>query len=303
MTQPSDPTAVFAGYRDLLFSIVYNLLGSAADSEDVLQETWLAWTGRASRTDADKIDNPRAYLVRIAVNQALARQAAINRRREVYVGQWLPEPVLTQSASPEAAELDGVGSTLRTEAVSIALLVVLETLTPLERAVFVLHDVFGYQHAEIAHIIGRSTVAIRQLSHRAREHVHARRPRYQADPQVQRQATERFVTAALGGDIGELLRILAPDVTLWTDGGGKARAAGLRPIYGREKVARLLAAVATRPPQDLDIRYRYVNGDPSALLFSEGAPYAVLVVDSDQETGEIRGVYAVTNPDKLSQVS
>ncbi|MEN3304655.1 MAG: hypothetical protein V7603_857 [Micromonosporaceae bacterium] len=296
-----DATRVFAGYRELLFSITYNLLGSVADSEDVLQETWLSWTARNSRPSAEKIENPRAYLVRIAVNQALERQAAIIRRREVYVGPWLPEPLLTDGAAkPEA---DVASAALRAEAVSIAMLVVLETLTPLERAVFVLHDLFGYSHIEIAGIIDRTPAATRQISHRSREHVHARRPRYQANPRIQRQATERFLAAALGGDLGELLNILAPDVTLWTDGGGKTRAAALRPIHGRDKVARLLAAIASHHPQGLDIRYRYVNGDQSAVLFSEGAPYAVLVVDSDDPSGKIRGIYAVANPDKLARVS
>jgi RNA polymerase sigma-70 factor (TIGR02957 family) len=283
-----EATQVFVGHRELLFSVVYNLLGSVTDTEDVLQETWLSWAARSSQPMP--IENPRAYLVRIAVNQALARQATISRRRESYVGPWLPEPLPTDDAADPAE---------RSESVSLALLVVLETLTPLERAVFVLHEVFGYAHTEIAEILDRSPSAVRQLAHRARAHVHARRPRYQADRLVQRQVTERFVAAAFGGDIKALMEILAPDVTLWTDGGGSGGGA-LRPVQGREKVARLVTGVAARLPKDLAVRYQHVNGDPSAVVFADDSPFAVMVLDLDPEDDQVRGIYGVTNPDKLS---
>ncbi|MFI1334610.1 RNA polymerase sigma factor SigJ [Streptomyces sp. NPDC020845] len=300
---PADTaTRVFVSYRELLFSVVYNMLGSVADTEDVLQETWLSWAGRRRHSPMAEIDNPRAYLVRIAVNHALARRAGINRRRETYIGPWLPEPLVTDTAADTPADTaDAADQALRAETVSMALLVVLETLTPLERAVFVLHEVFGYAHPEIADILDRSPSAVRQLAHRARGHVHARRPRYQAHPRVQRQATERFVSAALGGDVGALMEVLAPEVTLWTDGGGKARSA-LRPIHGREKVARTLTGYSSRPPQGLDIQYRSVNGDPSAVIFAGEAPYAVMVMDLTPEGDQISSVYLVTNPDKLSAV-
>jgi RNA polymerase sigma-70 factor (ECF subfamily) len=281
-------TELFVGHRELLFSVVYNMLGSVADTEDVLQETWLSWS-RA--WPSARIDNPRAYLVRIAVNEALGRQATISRRRESYVGPWLPEPLVTDEA---------VDPAVRAESVSIAMLVVLETLTPLERAVFVLHEVFGYAHTEIAEILSRSPSAIRQLAHRARSHVESRRPRYQADPRVQKKVTERFVAAAFGGDIGALMELLAPDVTMWTDGGG--RAGGLRPIEGREKVARLISSVTARLPSDLVVRYRTVNGDPSAVIFADDSPFAVMVLDLSPEDDQIRGIYGVTNPDKLSHI-
>ncbi|MER5433500.1 RNA polymerase sigma factor SigJ [Streptomyces sp. NPDC002588] len=292
-------TQVFDDHRELLFSIVYNMLGSVADTEDVLQETWLSWASRSQAPDAERIDNPRAYLVRITVNRALAHQAAVSRRRETYVGPWLPEPLvgpLTGSSGDDAAE-----ATVRAESVSMALLVVLETLTPLERGVFVLHEVFGYAHTEIADILGRSPAAIRQLAHRAREHVQARRPRYEPDPQVRQQVTERFLAAALGGDLDALLRLLAPEVTLWGDGGGKG-AGGLRPLQGRDKVARLLAAVAPRSGRGLQVAYRRVNGDPSALLFAGDTLYAVLVLDLTPDGDQVRGIYAVANPDKLSHI-
>ena len=303
-TAAATATQVFLDHRELLFSIVYNMLGSVADTEDVLQETWLAWAPRAQAPRAEPIDNPRAYLVRIAVHQALARQAAIRRRRETYIGPWLPEPLVTplaDTASPNDAG-DAANAAVQAEAVSMALLVVLETLTPLERAVFVLGEVFGYSHPEIAEILGRRPAAIRQLAHRAREHVHARRPRYQADPGLRRQVTERFVAAVSGGDLPTLLHLLAPEVTLWADGGGKAVAAGLRPVHGRDTVARLLASGVSRAPQGLGVRYRQVNGEPAALLFAGDAPFAVIVLDLTPDGQQICGIYTVTNPDKLARV-
>jgi RNA polymerase sigma factor (sigma-70 family) len=303
----SDPVAntatqVFHDHRELLFSIVYNMLGSVADTEDVLQETWLSWTTRNQAPSAERIDNPRAYLVRIAVNRALSHQATISRRRETYIGPWLPEPLVSPLTDTPIPDDAADAAVLRAESVSMALLVVLETLTPLERAVFVLHEVFGYAHTEIAEILGRSPSAIRQLAHRAREHVHARRPRYQPNPHVRQQVTERFLAAALGGDLDALLQILAPEVTLWGDGGGKAQAAGgLRPLHGRDKVARLLAAVAPRFGKSLNIVYRRVNGDPSVLLFAGDTPYAVIVLDLTPDN-QVCGIYAVANPAKLSHV-
>ncbi|MCH5671335.1 RNA polymerase sigma factor SigJ [Streptomyces gilvus] len=288
-----EATDVFIGHRELLFGLVYNMLGSVADTEDVLQETWLSWTGRGTAG----IDNPRAYLVRIAVNHALQRRGVITRRRETYVGPWLPEPLV---ADGDGAE----DPALRTESVSLAMLVVLESLTPLERAVFVLNEVFGYAHTEIAEIIDRTPAAVRQLAHRARGHVHARRPLYRAHPRVRREATERFVRAALGGDIAELMEILAPDVTVWTDGGGRRKPAGLKPVHGRDKAVRLINSFTTRGrgPTDLDLRYRRVNGDDAAVLFQGDSPYAVMVMDLTPDGDRVSDVYIVTNPDKLTHV-
>ncbi|MFC8513642.1 RNA polymerase sigma factor SigJ [Streptomyces sp. NPDC057257] len=287
-----EATDVFMDHRELLFSLVYNMLGSVADTEDVLQDTWLSWSARGT----DGIANPRAYLVRIAVNHALQRRATISRRRETYVGPWLPEPLVADDRTADEPAL-------RTESVSLAMLVVLESLTPLERAVFVLNEVFGYPHTEIADIIDRKPAAVRQLAHRARDHVHARRPLYRAHPRVRREATERFVRAALGGDIGELMEILAPDVTVWSDGGGRRRAAGLRPVHGRDKVVRLITSFTTRRDrQHLDLSYRRVNGDDAAVLFQGDSPYAVMVMDLTPEGDRVSGVYIVTNPDKLTHV-
>lgn len=310
-TAADTATRVFVDHRDLLFSVVYNMLGSVADAEDVLQETWLSWAARAGRSPTADIEHPRAYLVRIAVNHALAGQAGAARRRETYVGQWLPEPLFSRGTgsgsdgalAPAGTDdtPDGADRALRTESVSMALLVVLETLTPLERAVFVLHEVFGYAHTEIAGILDRSPSAVRQLAHRAREHVHARRPRFRTRPRVQRQVTERFVAAALGGDVGTLMELLAPDVAMWSDGGGKVHSAP-RPIHGREKVARMVAGFAARPRDGLDIRYRSVNGDSSLVVYEAGAPYGVVVMDLTPEGDRVAAVYIVINPDKLSDV-
>ena len=289
-----EATDVFMDHRELLFGLVYNMLGSVADTEDVLQETWLSWTGRGTAG----IANPRAYLVRIAVNHALQRRTSVARRRETYVGPWLPEPLVADDA-------DAGDPALRSESVSLAMLVVLESLTPLERAVFVLNEVFGYAHTEIADIIDRTPAAVRQLAHRAREHVHARRPRYRAHPRVRREATERFVRAALGGDIAELMEILAPDVTVWTDGGGNRKPAGLRPVHGRDKAVRLITGYSTRggvQHRELDLRYRRVNGDDAAVLFDGESPYAVMVMDLTPEGDRVSGIYVVTNPDKLTHV-
>ncbi|MGH3309200.1 MAG: sigma-70 family RNA polymerase sigma factor [Streptomyces sp.] len=304
----ADPaTRIFLDHRELLFSIVYNMLATVADTEDVLQETWLSWAGRNEAADAGGIASPRAYLVRIAVNKALARKDALARRRETYVGPWLPEPLVTGltgvADTPAATGTGDVADAAeRSEALSMALLVVLETLTPLERAVFVLHEVFGYAHTETSVILGRSPAAVRQLAHRAREHVHARRPRYQADPLLHRQVTERFTDAVFGGDLGALLRLLAPDVILLGDGGGKAAAAGPRPVTGRDKVARLLVARAAHRPEGLSVHYRQINGDPSVLLFADGSPFAVLVLDLTPDGEHVCGIYNVTNPDKLSRL-
>jgi RNA polymerase sigma factor (sigma-70 family) len=284
-------TAVFAEHRGLLFSLVYDLLGTVSDTEDVLQETWLAWASSSRQ----EVVNARAYLVRIAVNQALLRLRRQRRSRERYVGPWLPEPLVTGADAADSAE--------QAEAVSLAMLVVLETLTPLERTVFVLGEVFGYDHGEVAAILGRRPAAVRQLAHRAREHVQARRPRYRPDPTVRRAATERFLAAAVGGDLHALLEVLAPDVTLWTDGGGRLRAAR-RVIQGRDKVARLLVASATEPIMaGLTFGYAEVNGDPAALLFTGGELFGVVVVDPSEDGERVRAIYGVVNPDKLTRLA
>ncbi|MEV0317822.1 RNA polymerase sigma factor SigJ [Streptomyces sp. NPDC050658] len=301
-SEADDATRAFVDHRELLFSLVYNMLGTVADTEDVLQETWLAWAPRHAARDARPIESPRAYLVRIAMNKALDRQAAISRRRETYIGPWLPEPLLTGAVDPGHVP-DAAEAVERAESVSMALLVVLETLSPLERAVFVLHEVFGYAHTETAGIIGRTPAAVRQLAHRAREHVRARRPEGHADARRRAEVTRRFAEAVAEGDAQTLLRLLAPDVVLWVDGGGKAPAAGPRPVHGSGKVTELLLKRAAHRTAGADIRYCHINGDPSVVLFDGGAPFAVLVLDLAPDGEQVCGLYNVTNPDKLAHLT
>jgi RNA polymerase sigma-70 factor (TIGR02957 family) len=287
--------AAFDRHRRLLFSVAYQMLGSVADAEDVVQDTWLRWSA-ADR--ADVIDE-RAYLVQITTRLALDRLGSARARRESYVGPWLPEPLLTApvasgAAAPDPAEAAEIG-----EEVSLALLVVLETLSPVERAVFVLREVFGLPAAEVAGILGRSEVAVRQLGHRAKEHVQARRPRFDTDRRAQREVTERFLAAAISGDVESLLAALSPGVVLISDGGGKVSAAR-RPIVGADKVARFLAAVG---PQGADlpglrVEMAEVNGAPAVVAWTDDGPYMALqLVLTD---GLVEQVLYVANPDKLA---
>ncbi|RDI42481.1 RNA polymerase sigma factor SigJ [Nocardia mexicana] len=288
-------TEQFLDHRELLFAVAYNMLGSVSDTEDVLQEVWLGWAARHRAPDAESVENVRAYLTRTTVNQALARRVDMNRRRETYVGCWLPEPLLATSD-------DTAGAVERAESLSMAMLVVLETLSPLERAVFVLHDVFGFGHPEIAAMLDRSPAAVRQLASRARTRVHSGRPRHRAAPETRAEVTERFVAAAVGGDLRALLEVLAPEVTVWTDGGGKGPAASLRPIQGRDRVADLFMSIAAALPAGIQVRYGRASADAYALVFSGESLLAVLVVDLAPAGDRVTGIYSITNPDKLTGV-
>lgn len=289
---PEPPAAaVFAEHRELLFGIVYGMLGTVADTEDVLQDVWLAWE---RRSHGAPIEHSRAYLVRVAINAAIARQESVRRRRETYIGPWLPEPVMTEAA-PDAAE-----PALRAESVSLALMVVLESLTPAERAVFVLAEVFAYAHGEIAELLGRTPASVRQLAHRARSHVQARRPKFEVDPSVHRRVTERFMAAVSGGDIDELLGLMSPEVVLTCDGGGIGPAAGPRPLRDPERIAALLVGRRFRRSEGLEVEFRPVNGSPAALMWREGRVVGVLMLDLSPSGDQVAAVYAVTNPEKLT---
>jgi RNA polymerase sigma-70 factor (TIGR02957 family) len=285
----------FEAHRDLLFGVAYRMLGTVADAEDAVQDAWLRWSA-APRGD---VAQPRAYLTRIITNTSLNRLRSARARRETYAGPWLPEPLLTQ-VSPDSSERAEL-----TESVSLAMLVVLESLTPQERAVFVLREVFGFGYAQIGAALGRSDVSVRQLAHRAREHVQARRPRFEVDRGQQREVTQRFLDAAVGGDIDRLMAVLAPEVILTSDGGGLARAAH-RPIAGAGKVARFLAAISSRPYQGIDIsamkiEMAEINGGPG-LLITFGS--RVLVAATWQVAGgQVTAIQLVTNPDKLRAIS
>jgi RNA polymerase sigma-70 factor, ECF subfamily len=283
---------VFDTHRRLLFTVAYDLLGSVADAEDVVQETWLRW----SRVAQDEVREPRAYLVQIATRQALNRIRANKARRETYVGPWLPEPLLAED-DPAEKIVDGAA---RGEAVSLAMLVVLETLTPLERAVFVLREVFGMSHEEVAATLDRSPASVRQLAHRAREHVQARRPRFDADTDEQRQVTQEFLQACFTGDLDRLLGLLAPDVVLTSDGGGKRQAA-LRPIVGSDKVGRFMVAVSQAGADGAEIRFESINGQIGIVARQDGEVHYVGLLGVAE--GRITEILIIANPDKLAHLS
>jgi RNA polymerase sigma-70 factor (TIGR02957 family) len=277
-------TEAFVAHRNLLFTVSYEMLGSAADAEDVLQETWLRWAD----VDHDEVRDERAYLVRIVTRLSLNRLRTLQRRREQYVGPWLPEPLLTTPDVAEDVEL--------ADSVSTAMLLVLETLSPTERAVFVLREVFDVGYDEIAAAVDKSPAAVRQIAHRARAHIEERRPRADVTPSLRDEVIARFLNAAVTGDILSLMDVLAPDVVLVTDGGGFKKAA-LRPILGREKVLRFLDGVA---PESSVADVVVVNGAPALRLFIDGELDSIgsMLV----EDGLVTGIYWVRNPAKLSRL-
>ncbi|RKI04998.1 RNA polymerase sigma-70 factor [Corallococcus sp. AB038B] len=279
----------FVTQRSLLFTIAYEMLGSAADAEDVVQETWLRWAdlGDASRAE---VRDPRSYLVRIVTRQALNRLRTLTRRKEEYVGEWLPEPLLT---SPDVAEDMALA-----ESVSIAMLTVLETLTPAERVVFVLREVFDMPYDEIAPALDKTPAAVRQIAHRAREHVAARRPRMQVGRAEQEAVLERFMAAVNSGDLKSLLDVLAPDVVLVADGGGVVTAVRT-PIVGGDRVAQLLSRFPTLAP-GARIATMWLNGAPSLRVDIDGnLDTAISVV---VESGRITRIYAMRNPQKMGRL-
>lgn len=279
--------SVFDDHRNLLFTVAYRILGTAADAEDAVQDAWVRW----SSADRSQVADPKAYLARIVTNLAMDRLKSARARRETYIGPWLPEPILTTGDTGD---------------VSLALLMVLENLSPLERAVFVLKEAFGFSYAEIADAVQRTPDAVRQAGHRARSHVQANRPRFPATRAQHRLVTERFFAAAAGGDINTLMELLAPDVTLWTDGGGKVRQA-MRPVVGAEKVATWMAGVSKRPyegvePAAMAAEVLELNGGFGVVFSGAGRVIATLSVDLDDH-GRIAAIHNVANPDKLRAVT
>ncbi|HEV2370574.1 MAG TPA: RNA polymerase sigma-70 factor [Streptosporangiaceae bacterium] len=278
----------FEKQRPVLFGIAYRMLASVADAEDILQDAWLKW----SSVDASSVAAPGAYLARTVTNLSLNRLKSAAVQRESYVGPWLPEPLVTPEDAGDQVE--------QAEAVSLAMLVVLETLSPLERAVFVLKDVFGFSSEEIADMLDRSEPSIRQVASRARSHVQARRPRYDAPAQTRRRVTNEFLAACLGGDLNKMMELLAPEVTAWTDGGGKIRAA-LRALHGADNVARWFLGVLRAAPPDSAAHPVLVNGEPGLLITSGGAPDSVAVVDLGDD-GRIEAIRLIRNPEKLGHL-
>lgn len=276
----------FVTHRGLLFTVAYEMLGSAADAEDVVQETWLRWVG----VDQDDVRDPRAFLVRVVTRQALDRMRKVSRQRETYVGEWLPEPLLTTPDVADDVEL--------AESVSVAMLTVLETLGPTERAIFVLREVFEEPYDEIAAAVDKTPAAVRQIAHRAREHVAVRRPRMQVSRSVQLQAAEAFRVAVQSGDLQGLLDVLAPDVVLVADGGGVANAVR-RPVSGAQRVSRLLVLLARFAPE-AGVHLLWLNGAPALRLDIDDE--LDTAISLSVEGGRITGIYAVRNPDKLARL-
>ncbi|MEU6663952.1 RNA polymerase sigma factor SigJ [Streptomyces sp. NPDC046821] len=282
----------FEEHRPVLMGVVYRMLGRVADAEDVVQDAWLRW----SQADRDEVREPRAYLVRVATRLAIDRLRQAQTRREAYVGPWLPEPLVTDygPTAPDTAE-----TAVLADSVSLAVLVVLESLSPLERAVFVLREAFGFPFAEIAATLERSESAVRQLAGRARRHVDERRPRYEVDPVERRDLTERFLAAATGGDLEGLMALLAPDVRLVGDSGGKTKAP-LRVIESADKVGRFLHGVSGKG-DEFTVRFVEINGGPAVLLLAGDKPDSVFQLEVAD--GRIQCVYILRNPDKLTSLA
>ncbi|MFB9451948.1 RNA polymerase sigma factor SigJ [Dactylosporangium vinaceum] len=291
----------FTPHRRRLLDVAYRILGTVTDAEDVVQEAWLRW----SAVDRSEVANPQAFLVTVTTRLAIDRLRQVRARREAYPGPWLPELISTRPDPADRAEL--------AESVELALLVVLETLSPLERAAFVLHEAFGFSHADIAGVIGRSEAATRQLARRARDHVRAARPRFETDRGQRRRLTERFLAACFGGDLDGLVELLAADVRLVSDGGGRAKAP-LRVIEGADRVGRFLTSISNDDgaqrflvsiglptPAEFAIAVEDVNGGP-AIVVRVGAR-VVLVFAVEAVDDRIGTVFLVANPEKLAAMS
>jgi RNA polymerase sigma-70 factor (ECF subfamily) len=282
---------VFASTRPLLFSIAYRMLGGVMDAEDLVQEAYLRWQ---EAPDAD-VRSPRAYLTTIVTRLAINQLRSARHRREAYVGPWLPEPLVTDTA-PDPSEPVELA-----ESLSMAFLVLLERLSPVERAVFLLREVFDFEYAEIARIVDKSEANCRQLLARAKKHVGASRARFEADPARAARLVERFTQAAGAGDMDGLLTVLAEDITLWADGGGKVPGAALEPIRGADAVARFVVGIMRRVvPAGTTVRPVEINGQPGFIAYLAGRARAALVFDIRGE--RIHTVYAIGNPDKLQSL-
>lgn len=283
-------TAAFEQHRSLLVGAAYRILGTHSDAEDVVQEAWLRWRN----VDLEAVDNLRAYLLTITSRLAINRLRQLKARRETYVGPWLPEPVAADGRSDPAKEAE------LADEVSMAMLVVLESLTPLERAAFVLTDVFAMPSSEVAQALSRSPAAVRQLVSRARAHVSARPPRQVVDAGQHRAVIERFLVAAGTGDVAGLLEVLSPDVTLVSDGGG-VRKAALRPIHSADKVARFVLGILAKPEvAEAVVEVRTVNGEPAVVATTPEGVHSVYFVTVEDDL--ITQVLSISNPAKLTAV-
>ena len=282
-----NPQDGFSEHRQYLLSLGYRMLGSMADAEDLVQETFLRW----QQASSNEIRSPRAFLTTILTRLALNHLDSARVRREQYVGPWLPEPIVTTEPT-DPAELS--------ESLTMAFLVLLESLSPLERVTFLLHEVFDYPHAEVAKITGSTEVACRQAFRRAKASVAERRPRFKPSPSAAERLTTRFLDAVQAGRLDDLLSMLHENVVSYSDGGGLTRAA-LNPIYGPDKVARFLIGVARKGGTGLERRATFINGQPGFIGFLDGRPRTAMVLDIEND--QVRNVYIVVNPQKLQNLA
>jgi RNA polymerase sigma-70 factor (ECF subfamily) len=282
-------TEDFERHRSLLFSIAYRMLGSVTDAEDIVQEAYLRWREMPDT----EVRSPKSYLSAVVTRLSIDRLRSARAQREEYVGPWLPEPLVSEGAE------DAGDSTELDESLSMAFLVLLESLNPVERAVFLLREVFDYEYEEISSIVGKSEANCRQIARRARQSVAAHRPRFERSLEKENRLTERFVEACMSGDMEGLLKLLSEDVTLWSDGGGKV-AASPYPIYGAEKVARFLVGVLRTVPPGFFAHPAQINGGPGVVGYVDDHPTGVVALDVAE--GRIRGVRIVVNPDKLRAI-
>ena len=283
--------STFARHRSLLFSIAYRMLGSVSDAEDMLQETFIRW----QRSSDEEIRDPRAFLVTIVTRLCLAQLRSARVKREEYVGSWLPEPIVTDES------VDPLGVLRIDESLSMALMLLLERLTPVERAVFILREVFEFEYAEIARALGQSEANCRKLLQRARGHVGTMRQRFAASKEELDQLMRRFLSATREGDLQGLLALLSADVKLYSDGGGKARALP-NVIEGSEKVARaMMHAMTNFLPPDLEFETTSINGEPGVISYLNGAPFSAVTVNFRED--RVKAVFVVTNPDKLKHLT
>jgi RNA polymerase sigma-70 factor, ECF subfamily len=283
----------FETYRPYLFAIAYRMLGSAMDAEDMVQETYL----RSQGTPLDTIRSLKAFLTTIMIRLCMDQLQLARRKREVYVGPWLPEPILT---APTPASEDPAERVDREESISLAFLMLLEQLQPFERAVFLLREVFAYEFAEIATMLGKSEAACRRSFSRAKLHLRAHRPRFPASPETHRQLLTGFLQAAQGGDVIPLMDLLAEHVTLWADAGGKIKQAALRPIVGRDAVARFSLGTVRFLPEDYRVELAEVNGQAAIIVRTSGQ--ALFVLSIEVEAGHIQAIRIIANPEKLARI-
>lgn len=282
--------ATFDQYRSLLFSIAYRMLGSVADAEDMLQETFIRW----QQSSEEDIRSPRSFLVTIISRLCINHLQSARAQREEYVGQWLPEPIVTDPGS------DPFGIIKIDESLSMAFLVLLERLTPVERAVFLLREVFEYEYYEIASILGQNETNCRQVLRRARQHISAMRPRFEAHEQKRKDLLEQFLAATGTGEMNGLVDLLAEDVVLHSDGGGKGIAVP-NEVRGAEKVSRgIIGSLKRFVPETLVRRLAHINGKPGLINYLDGKPHSVLTIDV--AGNRIQAIYIVTNPEKLSHL-